>query len=164
MPLTDTEAEETFAFLSSQLRTAGLAWVLDQVAERIAYGKQVPIKESDLRRRSRRTGSLVITRAGEPAIDKSKQLTMTVPFTPVERVRILVRAILNAVVDVNAIENEILAFASQVQRSEVAFKAEEGESEASVTVSSVQVETRAHPVSQLKSLLAELAKATADAA
>jgi hypothetical protein len=164
MSLTEAEAREAYDELSGYLRDAHLSWVLQQVAERIAYGKEVTLKESDLRRRAGRTGPLVVSVVGERSRDRSKQLTRTEPFTPVERLRILAHAISSVVVDVGAIENELLTFAGPARTEGVVFEHDAEQTDSTLRVSRKLVDGRAEKVAKLKALLAEVLGATEDAA
>lgn len=157
MALSDDESREAFAKLATILREAGLDWVLDQVAARIAYGKQEPIKESDLRPRSRRrTRSFVIPSETWSSSSTSKQLTRTVPFSPQERLRVLVQAISNAVIAKYAIEDEVTAFASRHGGTRVLFTPDQDEAQPASTLSPESTAARGNSVARLRALLDEL--------
>jgi hypothetical protein len=87
------------------------------------------------------------------------QLTRTVPYTSQQRLELLAQGIQNAVIGADALECEIVEFASRNHRTAgpISFHPDERERRVPAhAVSREHVDARRSPVSDLKSLLNEL--------
>jgi hypothetical protein len=173
MPLSVDEAEQAFYELTGIMRQLGMSWLLDQVEATVALGKQVLVSESAARKISRTdyrddlAGSLTVNVARGSATPaeavrrppKPNQLTRTVPYTPAERLQLLVQALRTAVVGADALERNIVEFATRNQRGSapIVFRPDERPDHApGHEASRERIRSRESHIAQLDSLLTEL--------
>jgi hypothetical protein len=158
MAITNKESDEIFGALSERARTVGLGWVVEQVAEQIAHGKEEPVAESDVRKALRHSETAAqVHRAGKSSGEK---LTRAAPFTPHERLRIMVRAMINAVVESFGVEKQLSEFAARHQRKEFLFESEEPEPRRIVAGSRDSLAAREPAIASLNKMLHELLEET----
>lgn len=102
MPLTSNEATQAFEFLAETLRAEGYAWVFTQVEEKIALGKlhTRKLRATDYREVSDEWTLMSTPRA---LTRKAETFTVAEDYDSVERLEILLDAIILGIGSVNQI-------------------------------------------------------------
>lgn len=144
--MTDDEASLTYRVLVSTLRENHLDWVVEQVSRQIESGrptrKRIALRESWQQETGRR---------------KSRaEFVSTVPYTPLEQLRLLVDALDHSVVSTAEMEEFVLKhLPEEAGLNAIKFVAE-GTAEESYAIEPNQVQGRMTAAGQLKNLLNEI--------
>jgi hypothetical protein len=158
MPLTDEEADSAFELLSSAMREFGYVWVTNQVEEKLAFGK-VQAKKIQAREYPEPTVSFAFVdqpRHPIPSKPTSAVFAVSEPFSPQERLGVLLDGIDLAIPVVGEVAAEALAnLGTFGSASEVEF-APEAEVTEEFRLSTDEVSARRSAGSTLRGLVDEL--------
>lgn len=160
--MNENDATEYYNAFVGMLNRKNADWVVQQVAEEVRFGKitsgEFSISKIDGVHDSYQ--NTLFERRGEYRISKKEKLNQIVPFTPQEKLILLIRAIRRLVIDTSNIQRHVINFAETETKGtnikpDIRFYSEEvNEDTFSLIESRSQINQEA--VIKLEGLLAQL--------
>lgn len=156
--LTNTEADQLYEVFAAALAQQGLQWVVDQVAEQIRYGK---LEEAEVEERSfllLEEQDLVETGQRRRRRGSKIKLMKTLPYSPQERLRLMVDAVERITSHVLKLEETLTQFFENDNAApkQIVFVPEEQDGTKEFIVDIHEVRRRADGVRRLMQLLTEV--------
>lgn len=153
--MTNEECNGAFEILKEAITTAGLAWVSNQVDEEIRFGRTITKTVSS----RRDTPEGLVVQGLEQKVRFSKvQVSATRPYSPQERLEILINALENVAVETEEMQTSVKSYLTSHAKEwgEVRLlRTDEVNREALIIVQQTD-ENRARAVQNLKTLISTL--------
>jgi hypothetical protein len=160
--MNENDATEYYNAFVEMLNRKNADWVVQQVAEEVRFGKitsgEFSISKIDGAHDSYQNA--LFERRGDYRISKKEKLNQIVPFTPQEKLVLLIKAIRRLVIDTSNIQGHVINFAEKETKGtnikpDIRFYSEEvNEDTFSLIASKSQINQEA--VVKLEGLLSQL--------
>jgi hypothetical protein len=155
--MTPEECEITFEKLEHAMNEAGLAWVTNQVAENVRFGKT---RTRKLSVRQERADIWAAELLNEEPKRSRVTVSATEPYSPEEKLRMLIRALQQTTVAIDRMENVVRECISRIPetrnwRSVQLVRSDEPDRAAVIIDATPQTE-RSQRISELEQLIKTL--------
>jgi hypothetical protein len=156
------DALEYYNALLEMLSSKNATWVLDQVNEEVRFGK-IEVGEFSLSKEKSFDNIFqrrLLDQGSEYRVRGKEKLFQIIPFTPQERLILLIKAIRRLVVDTSRIQEHVLAFAKREMKeagikSDINFYSDDGERE-TFSLAAAHAQLNQEDINRLEQLLQEL--------